>query len=91
MIGKIDAERGDVGPMAALKQSDEVIRRQSSLSSVIIGQWVRCYCKWQVVWRLTTRVFDLVPIGEISIVTFGVGIFTKMAEASCPNLAVFND
>lgn len=37
------------------------------------------------------RVFDLVAIGGVGIVAFGAGIFAKKAEASCANLAVFND
>lgn len=44
-----------------------------------------------MVWRLTTRVFDLIAIDRVSIVAFGARIFAKKAKASCAGLAISNN
>ena len=68
LIDRAGAERGDVGPMAALGQSNWVMRRQRSLWSAIIGPQVMCCRERRLEWRLTTRVFDFVAVGGVGIV-----------------------
>lgn len=67
------------------------MRRQRGLSGAIIGQRVSCCYKRRVVWRLTTRVFDLVTVGGVGIVASRAGMFAERAEVSCVGLAVSNN
>lgn len=52
---------------------------------------MRCYCKQQVKWRLTTRVFDFVVIDGVGIVASRVGISGEKAEVSYGGPAVSKD
>lgn len=67
------------------------MKHQHGLLGAIIGQRISCCYNRQVVWRLTTRIFDVVAIGGLGIIAFRVGIIAKKAEVCCANLAVSND
>lgn len=91
LIGRVNAERGNVGPTAASRQGNWITKRLCGLLSEIIGQRVIRYHEQRVEWWLTTRIFDLITAGGVDIVASGAGIFAKRAEVSCSGPTVSKD